>query len=256
MTNIPKRAIKARPVKMVLYGVEGWGKTTTAAYAPQPHFITCELETGYQALRDCGRVPCTGTFKHVDTYKDLIEAVETVPEHTESLVIDALGSLERLIQQKVLVESFDNEWEKFQSYGKGAQVCQQYWIGALRAVERVYNSGKNVVLLAHAQIEKFDDPTSAKYDRYSPDIERRYAWPAVNRWCSAVLFGKFRTIVDRVDKMTRKGKGIGGDERVLYCQQRDAYVAKNMFGMKAELSMGDNPADNWGIIIKEISNAH
>ena len=44
-----------------------------------------------------------------------------------------------------------------------------------------------VFLIAHAKVEKFEDPEASAYDRYSPRLHK-HAAALVTEWCDAVLF--------------------------------------------------------------------
>lgn len=246
----PTRAVvkKRIPRKIILYAVEGWGKSTTVGYMDSPHVIMCGLEKGFSFLLADGRFPGGATCAHADSYFDIMKCLDTVPTGAKSVIIDTIGSAETLISGHACSGGrFRGDWDKFDDYGKGSRASVHLWLALLGALEKQYDSGRDVVLLGHSKVETFNDPHVGSYDRHVPDLERKYAWPALNRWSQAVLFGKFKTIIDPAS-----GRGIGGDKRVLYCQQRDSHVAKNMFGMPAELYMTDNPAENWSVISKEI----
>ena len=44
-----------------------------------------------------------------------------------------------------------------------------------------------VLMIAHAKVEKFEDPESPPYDRYSPRLHK-HAAALISEWCDAVLF--------------------------------------------------------------------
>ena len=54
--------------------------------------------------------------------------------------------------------------------------------------------GMVIVLIAHSKVERFEDPESSPYDRYSPRLHK-HAAALVKEWCDAVLFAtrKMRT---------------------------------------------------------------
>ncbi|MCS6901519.1 MAG: MAPEG family protein, partial [Myxococcales bacterium] len=84
----PNRAIGLRPLRVVLYGVEGVGKSTFASQAPDPIFLCAE--EGAVGL-DVARFPTAHTWIEV------LEAIRvlTHEEHPyKTLVIDSLDWLE------------------------------------------------------------------------------------------------------------------------------------------------------------------
>ena len=99
-----------------------------------------------------------------------------------------------------------------------------------------------VILLAHAKVEKFEDPESVAYDRYSPRLHK-HAAALVTEWCDAVLFAtrKFRTeSEDAGFNRTRSiavALGAEGGERILRCVGGPSCVAKNRYSLPAELPL-------------------
>jgi len=110
-------------------------------------------------------------------------------------------------------------------------------LGALRA-----NKGMAVILIAHAKVEKFEDPESTAYDRYSPRLNK-HACALLTEWSDAVLFAtrKFRTEVEDKgfgrERAIAVGVGADGGERILRCVGSPACVAKNRYGLPGELPL-------------------
>ena len=65
-----------------------------------------------------------------------------------------------------------------------------------------------------------------------------------------MLFGKFVTITEK--SKTGVIKGIGGTDRILYTERRDAFDAKNRYGMPAEIDIPNDPAKTWETIWKHL----
>src|SRR5687767_4790982 len=89
LTNVT-RGPQPRPLKMVVYGVSGVGKSTFASGAPSPIFL-CAGDNA--AWLDVARFPAPRTWE------DAIEAVRTLidePHEFRTLVIDTLDDLEAL----------------------------------------------------------------------------------------------------------------------------------------------------------------
>ena len=60
----------------------------------------------------------------------------------------------------------------------------------------------------------------------------------------------FRTVTAK--NRDGKVKGIGGTDRVLYAERRDAFDAKNRYGMPPEVDVPDDPAQIWTTIWDQI----
>ena len=248
-----------RPIvpRLVVHGVEGVGKTTIGAYADSPFIIMARGELGYDALLSAGRVPMVPA-EVVESWPDLLGWVSdlcTDPQGCKTLVLDALSGFERLCHEHVRRRDFDGEWGErgFGAYQRGYEVAVADWIDLLGRLDSLIQCGITVVILGHVQIRAFKNPLGPDYDRYVSDAHAK-TWGVTHKWADAVLFANFLTIIDdeRKARRTGKGKGVGGADRVVYTERRDAYDAKNRFGLPSEIWLTDDPTESWGIIRSHI----
>ena len=228
--------------KLVINAVEGWGKTTLGAYAPDPVFIIAEGETGYYTLLKAGRVPDVPRCL-TKTWEETLEASANTGA-AKTVVLDAAGSFEMQLHSKICTEHFGGDKESFNKWGRGADRAVLEWQKMLSNLER---SGATIILLCHSKIKSARDPFVENYDRYVPDLTKNTV-AATHRWADAVLFGRFKSLVD-----TDTGRGIGGTDRVLYTENRDSHVAKNRFGMPPEIKMPDDPVLSYKAVDRYIS---
>ena len=242
---------KFTPPRIVLNAVEGWGKTSCVAHADAPAIIIAEGETGYETLLGAGLVPQVDVASATNwtallALLDQLAADDTVPYKV--LALDAIGGIERLCHTHVCDRDFDGDWgEKgFTSYQRGYDVAVTDWLQLLQRLDNLRARGVTIVLLGHVQIRMFHNPTGEDYDRYVSDVHHK-TWSATHRWADAVLFGQFRTITATIGGSNAK-KGIGGTDRVVYCERRDAYDAKNRYGMPADIDIPSDPAQVWPTI--------
>ena len=68
------------PSRGVVYGPEGTGKTSLGCAAPRPVFLMTRGETGLETLIDAGRVPETAHFPEIESWPDLLAAVEALAD--------------------------------------------------------------------------------------------------------------------------------------------------------------------------------
>lgn len=248
-TKAPEMAIptpRFEPPRIVLSAVEGWGKTSCGAYAPGAAIITARGETGYQTLLGARRVPAIPAV-HVESWAKLLAFVDQQLE-AKLLVIDSIGPIERLCQEHVCQRDFGGDWGEhgFASYGKGYELSAGEWLKLLVRLDGLREAcGVTILLLSHIQIKAFKNPLGPDYDRYTVDCHHKI-WAATHRWVDAVLFGNFETILD--EKKGQRPKGIGGTDRLLFTERRDAWDAKNRYGMPEFLAIPPDPAATWGII--------
>ena len=230
--------------------------STTAAQAPNPIFV--QTEDGLDQI-ECASFPLADKLADV-------EAAFQVLLHEKhdygTVVLDSIDWLERLIWD-VLCEKYGVESiEKVDGgYAKGYTHALTYWRRILDDLNALRNQrGMCVILLAHAKVEKFEDPEHSAYDRYSPRLHK-HATSLITEWSDAVLFAT-RKIITKTEKSgfgrertTAAGLGKDGGERILRCVGSPACVAKNRYNLPAELPLswpalmaalvnGDTPTPN------------
>lgn len=220
---------QVKPVFACVYGDDGVGKSTFAAGAPNPVFLG--TETGSSQL-EVARLPKPGS---IGAFLAQVDALTVQPHPFESVVLDSLDWLEPLIWRQVCAEGGVESIEKYEKgYGKGYTRALEIWRGVLQKLETLAQRF-HVVLVAHARIKKFDDPTqSSGYDRYQIAVNDLAA-AAVRQTVDVVLFATFRAKI----KMTAKdsARGVGDGERVMYTEHRPAFDAKNRFDLPFEMKL-------------------
>jgi hypothetical protein len=237
------------PPKIILNCVEGWGKPTCAAYCPKPAIVMARGETGYETLLGTDSVPLVPRTL-VNTWPELMAFLDAQIEQDalayKTLALDALGGIERLCHEYVCQRDFRNDWgEKgFSSFQKGYEVAVADWLKLLHKLDHIHSKGVMILLLGHTQIKPFKNPMGEDFDRYISDIHHK-TWGVTHKWADAAFFGTYLTIVD---KISGRAKGIGGADRVIYTQRRDAFDAKNRYGMPEEISIPNDPAQIWSTL--------
>ncbi len=223
------------PRRIMLYGTHGIGKSTFGSMAEKPVFI--QTEDGLGEI-DCDRFPLAENYAQVI---DALGALYTEEHDYKTVVIDSLDWLERLIWAEVCRKRGVQSIEDI-GYAKGYAFALTQWrevldgLSALR--DPVNGRGMQIVLIAHAKIEKFENPETDSYDRYSPRLHK-LASAIIQEWCDEVLFATYRVHTRQVDEgFDRKvAKGIGSGERIIRTTERPAHVAKNRLNLPDELPL-------------------
>jgi len=245
-----------RAPKIILNAVEGFGKTSCAAYAPEPAIFQARDETGYETLLGVGLVPSVDSAR-IETWGDCLSLLDEMiagsGQH-KTIALDAIGGLERLCHEFVCARDFGNDWGErgFSSFQKGYDVSISEWLKLLHRLEALNGRGATILMLGHCRVKPFRNPMGADYDHYTSDMHDK-TWGATAKWADAVLFGNFLTCVEQAKRdegnVLKKGKGIGGDKRVIYTTRTDAYDAKNRYNMPGRIDLvDDHPEHNWGCI--------
>lgn len=243
-----------QPPRLIINAVEGWGKTTVAAYAPKPAILMARDESGYLTLLDAGRVPDVPRVR-LDTWEETLALLDAIASSTpyQTLALDALNGFERLCHEYVCQRDFQGDWgEKgFISFQKGYEISLTEWLQLLKRLDAIRNQGVNIVILSHAKIITFKNPLGADYDKFAADCHQK-TWAITAKWSDAVLFGNYFTVVETAKankpESQKKGKGVGGTQRVLYTERRDAFDAKNRYGMPESIDIPNDPTESWNTI--------
>ena len=221
------RGPRLRALGIVLYGPEGIGKSTLASQFPAPVFI--DLEHGTDTM-DVARTDTPKSFNDVLNLMMLIADEEDF----KTVVIDTADKLEQLITAHVLEVHHLNSIEDA-GYGKGYTYIAEEFVRFLRKCGELIDAGKNVVIVAHAMMRKFEQPDEmGAYDRWELKLSKKAA-PLVKEWADMVLFLNYKTTVV-TDEKTKSKKARGG-KRVMYATHHPAWDAKNRFGLDDELDM-------------------
>lgn len=215
---------KTKPMKVVLYGVEGIGKTTFVSHFPDPIFIDTEGSTGFI---DAKKLP------DPDNWTMLLEEIAYMAQSPQgkTLVIDTADWAEELAKQHLMTK---HKWQAIDQtdYGVRYVALSNEIIRLLRGLEMVKNAGMNVVLTAHAVQKKFELPDQVgSFDRYVLKLEKRDA-ALIKEWCDMLLFANYKTTV--VASGSGSKKATGG-QRVMYTTHMPAWDAKNRLGLPDEL---------------------
>lgn len=220
--------IQNSPVKVVLYGPEGIGKSTFAAQFPQPVFI--DTEGGTKRLNVTRLPQPTSWAMLLDEVSEVIKG--NVPCGT--LVVDTADWAERLCTDAVCARAKVKGIEDF-GYGKGYTYLKEEFARLLDQLEEALKAGHNVVVLAHAAITKFEQPDAVgNYDRWSMKTTKQVA-PLLREWCDMLLFANYKTFVEKVGSGTNAKNKASGQKRVLYATHHACWDAKNRFDLPDEI---------------------
>jgi len=216
---------QTRAQRVVIYGVESVGKSTFAAKFPRPLFLDIEGGTSHLDVDRC----------EIGTWKQLTDALaEAKATDYNTIVIDSADWAERLCVEDLLATSKKTSIEDF-GFGKGWVMVAERMSRFLSSVDQLIDAGKNVVMIAHSKIVRFEAPDAlAAYDRYELKLSKQSA-PLLKEFADELWFLRFKTKVSTTD--SGKGKGIGGKERIILTTHSAAYDAKTRSGLAEELPL-------------------
>ncbi len=212
-----ERGKQQKPPRILIYGSEGIGKSSFGASAPNPIFVP--TEDGLDQI-DCDAFPLCRTFEEV---MRCLASLATEAHDYQTVVIDSLDWLERIIWDAVCKAFGASSIEKVDNgFGKGYIHALAKWREVIEALRYLREShGMTVILIAHAKIEKFQDPESTPCDRFSPRLNK-HAAALICEWVDAILFA---------NRSRKEGT------RKLYCIGSATRLAKNRFELPEALPL-------------------
>jgi len=218
--------IQNKPISLLLYGVEGIGKSTLISNAPNVLFLDTEN----------GTIRINTRRIKITSWEDLLAAVKYVQENPsicKTLAIDTADWAEimaiQYVCQKNRVASIENI-----PFGKGYSYVADEFSNLLKQLNLLKEKGINIVFVAHAKPRKFELPEEmGSYDRYEMKLSRQVA-PLLKEWSDALLFCNYKIFVVTTETNSKKAQG---GKRVVYTTHSPTYDAKNRFGLKDELDL-------------------
>lgn len=217
--------------KIIIYGPEGIGKSTFASQFPDPIFVDTEGSTKNLDVKRFDKPTSWEMLKSQIEYTKINRPCKT-------LVIDTMDWAERLCSDYLCGKSGKSGIEDF-GYGNGFTYMNEEMGRLLNLLDELIDIGINVVITAHAQIIKFEQPDEAgAYDRWELKLgikktEKRTA-ALLKEWADMVLFANYKTNVISTDDKGKKHKAYGG-KRVMYAQHHPCWDAKNRHDLPSEL---------------------
>lgn len=223
------KGVIEKPQKVVLYGVEGIGKSTFLSQFPSPLFLDVEGSTHRMDVARIDPAPISWT----ELLETVREFLREKPAEFATLCLDTADWAEMMCVKHVCDKAKKDGIESF-GYGKGYVYVAEEFGTLLNLLEDVIGAGYNVAIAAHAKMRKFEQPDEmGAYDRWEMKLSKNVA-PMLKEWADMVLFANYKTYSVAADEKGKVHKGQGG-KRVMYTTHHPCWDGKNRHGLADEL---------------------
>jgi hypothetical protein len=222
-----------KPPIVLLYGVDGVGKTTLAAEWPDPIYLHTQGEEPPSNVE----LQSPGVVESYDEMIALMTELVTEDHDRKTVIIDSLDGFESLVWVATSARNDNLSIEKIGGgYGKGYIETDQEWQYFVDGAVALKQRGIAVVMLAHPEIVRFDSPTTDPYSRYTPKLHKR-ANAIIREKSDIVAFMNYRTTIKEKEVARQKtvAHGEGGGDRQIHLEERPGFMAKNRFQMPANV---------------------
>lgn len=223
-----KRGGESLPPRILLSGPEGIGKSTFAAAAPEPLFIS--QEQGLTGLDHVARIA-------PDSYADVVATVDALTAKAEdykTLVIDTTDWLERSIHAFICKRDGQPNIEGY-GFGKGYKVAEFELSALLNKLDTLRERQKvGIILLSHVQIRTFTAPGGDAWERYEMKGHKGFTG-ILREWPDACLFATYEVFKTKTAG-GRTEKTIGGG-RIIQTTWSPGWDAKNRLNLPEVLNL-------------------
>lgn len=205
------KGIQQSAVKVVVYGVEGIGKTTFASHFPAPLFL--DLDRGSRRM-DVERIDSIQDWPALMGTLDQIQRDPSLPYST--IVIDTADRAAKLASAYICKANGNKKSIEEFGYGKGYVILAEEFSKLLVNAEVLVNMGFNVVFLAHAMQRTVTRPDdTGSYDHWEmklPGSKNNSLGALLKEWADLLLFADYKVIIRQ--GADGKGKAAGGQRRM------------------------------------------
>lgn len=212
------------PLRLVIYGQAGVGKSTFAAAAPDSLYIDCERRTGHLDIKHRFQP------NSWDEVMGVLNELHAAPGDFKHVVIDSLDHAEMLMHaQLCAAQNVTSIQEVDGGYGKGYDAAILQWRRLFRVLEALKFKGIGCVLLAHPMIRNYQNPLGDNFDSYDLKLKggpKTNASDLVKECVDLIGFAHFEDFAKKKDKQDRSAKAVTTGERVLSFAHNPAYTSK------------------------------
>jgi hypothetical protein len=216
-----KDAVKRKPVRVVLTGIAGSGKSTAMGTVSKKALILDLDHRWPKSLVDKHDfADLTETFKGT---KEYLKAIVDEPKvDNDWLVIDTTTKLMGLVETWTIQMDCKGDREKYNAYGHGLRFAHQYFQEVLDLLDQIQEKHQiNVAFICHSKLKDYKNPMGENYVKSVLDLPDIVS-DRLLQHVDAVGFVYFDVEVDK-----EKHKAKGPAKRIVTFNDNVLHVAKN-----------------------------
>lgn len=236
---------KNKPPRILVYGGQGVGKSTFASLAPNPIFI--QTEDGLASITS-ERFPLAQSFADVLKY---LGELATEEHEFQTVVVDSTDWLERLIYGQVCKERNVKTIGDI-AYGAGYNQAIDLWQQYIDCLNYLRDEKNMMVIqIAHAQVKRYENPETDAYDRYQIKMHDKASALLLEHSDIVLFANQVVGIKKEQEGFSKRTRAVGSGDRVLFTEERPAFVAKNRYNLPSEIPF-DKEGEYWSVIASHI----
>ena len=227
-----KQTRKEAPVRLLIHGPGGVGKSTFAAAAP--HTVFSAAEDGLSNI-DAHALP------EAKSWGDLLAQLDylaTEPHTFKTYALDSLDWAEPMCWAAVC-EKGDAKGKRMPNieafgYGKGYVAALDEWRMFLSKLETIRRKGMAIILIAHSVRKTVKNPQGDDYEQWQIKLHEKAAG-LLKEWVDVVGFAEHEVLTFENDN--GRVKGIASGKRMLKTAPAAGYDGKTRFAMPASMPL-------------------
>ena len=226
-----RSSVSHLPPIIVVYGVDGVGKTSLAAEFPNPLYLPTVGERAPSGVD----MPTPGVIETADDLYGIVGELLTEEHDIKTVIVDSADGLEPLLNAvtcaRIGAASLDsNDKGSPAAFGRGYVEADVEWRQFMEGCRALTERGIAVVIIAHPEIKRFDSPVTDPYDRYQIKLNKRAA-AIIREQSDIVAFLNYRVTLKSKEVAPKKEitHAEGGKERQIHLVEGAGFVAKNRY---------------------------
>ena len=229
-----KTEAELRPLRIVVHGKPGAGKTTWASKMANCVGILTEDGTGNLAFPrypvcDFWDKEPTETNKSIGVKQRMLTLLKE-DHNYKTLIIDSLDWLERLIQNHVCKEYGYKNIES-PGFAKGHKECLAFWDEFRLLTESLRKQkGMNICMIAHTDVKTQNDPEVENYEKNILKLKPG-ASALLTENADCIFYITKKKGVVKTKNSTKVTQG----DHVIYGEDTASYLAKNRYQLPKDL---------------------